>query len=105
VIEDLYRVLAPGGILIMREHDFRDTRSPSLLRTLTHSQVVRGVVGGSFYHFLDAIHVTSMAIAGEELSHSEGRNFYSHYRARFDWNDLLLDVGFQHICTNMHGID
>lgn len=105
VMEDLYRVLAPGGILIMREHDFRDMRTPTLLKTLSPVQVKYGIVDGPFYRFLDAIHVVSMAISGEDLSHAEGHEFFSHYRPRYEWHDMLADIGFTHICTNMHGIE
>lgn len=93
-IEDLYRVLAPGGLLILREHDFWDMRTPPTLKSENNVRVRNDVVNGSFYHFLDAIHISSMALVGDELSHSEGGSFYSHYRGRYDWHLMLQMAGF-----------
>lgn len=104
-LRELYRVLAPGGILIFREHDYRDLRSADTLLKSTPQEVRTEGHTNSFRHFLDAVHITSMAVSGEELSHAEGTGFWALYRTRYEWHTMLTEVGFSHVCTNMLGIN
>lgn len=133
IISELYRVLAPGGILILREHDYRDMTPTSILRmqkmhvyesqgvTLqvdplqeilgdTKSRIVLGE--DPFRHFLDAVHIVSMALYGENMHstalgqrRSKEPAFWSLYRARMEWHSLLQNAGFSHHCTVSAGFD
>lgn len=111
VLNELYRVLSPGGILILREHDYRDmTPASVLMKQKIHVDDVQGTtsntdttiyphtqyeIGGDPYrHFIDAIHIVSMAFTKEP-------SFWSQYRSSMEWNVMMQQAGFSHMCTNM----
>lgn len=132
ILRELYRVLAPGGVLILREHDYRDMTPSAILRQQKrHMNDPQGIVldidpmeeilgerphtigGDPFRHFLDAIHISSMALAGEDTrntdcagcGHSTSKEpaFWALYRARMEWHNMLQQAGFSHMCTVSQG--
>lgn len=134
-LRDLYRVLTPGGVLILREHDYRDMTSPVVLRKQKrHLNEPQGITldvdpldypfgstdayqgiytlgGDPFRHFLDAIHIASMALSGEDtrtdcggcIHTKDEPAFWSLYRARMEWHAMLQREGFIHMCTAAQG--
>lgn len=94
MLQDIHRVLAPGGIFIMREHDYLDNQfkwnsqlQPQLL-TVTERP---------FRQFLDSIHIVSMAFTDEPA-------FWALYRARREWDTMILDMDMLHMYSNMRDV-
>lgn len=81
-VRELCRVLAPGGILILREHDYRDNafiwdNGPKILSPENRP----------FRVFLDAIHVSAMAVSS---TGSIEPDFWSLYRGKNEWDAMVL---------------
>lgn len=93
-IDDLYHVLAPGGLLIIRETDYRDLTPISVLRQekmhIDHTQEEN-----PYRQYLDA----------SSLMMNNGRVIPGTYRSRMEWHCMLIKRGFKHICTSSPGLD
>lgn len=92
IIRELYRVLAPGGLLIMREHDYRDMTPSSFLRDTTIERSLYPCIFNGqcfppdnsdaewkyspnpFRNFLDAIHIAAAAVGGEDEVKGGGKS-------------------------------
>jgi len=101
ILKELYRVLSPGGIIIIREHDYIDmTYASSLHKQVSHTDDRQGITTqnhnivldtNKYRNFLDAIHIVSLS--------PEEDTFWALYRAKMEWHHLLLQEGFIHMCT------
>lgn len=94
MLKDIHRVLAPGGIFIMREHDYVD------IQFRWYSQLqpwLLNVKERPFRQFLDAIHIVSMAFTNEPA-------FWALYRARREWDTMILEMDMLHMYSNMRDV-
>lgn len=88
---ELLRVMEPGGILVVREHDS---------------------TGPAFAAFLDVVHYVYAGVVGDEITirpdhatadFEECRlQLTSHYRTREEWRTLLQKAGFRHLFDHDH---
>jgi ubiquinone/menaquinone biosynthesis C-methylase UbiE/ASC-1-like (ASCH) protein len=88
---EVFRVLAPGGILVIREHDS---------------------TGPAFAAFLDVVHYVYAGVVGSEIALRPGcasadfeecrRQLTAHYRTRDEWRTLLQRAGFKHLFDYDH---
>lgn len=103
LLSELHRVLAPGGLLFIREHDYRSMEDASSLmrRDIDRDHPIVTQKDDLYRQFLDAIHIASMAFSGEDAapSTSEHGGFWSLYRSRIEWHQMILSTGLSHVCT------
>lgn len=105
-IDDLYRVMKPGGLLVVREHDYINMTPPNdLLGLKTHKQVLETNITNVFRKFLDAIHIVAIPISDRNKEFTPvDRPFWALYRSRYNWQSMLESAGFVHMCTITNGI-
>jgi ubiquinone/menaquinone biosynthesis C-methylase UbiE len=77
-LEDLHRVMAPSGVVVVREHDVRDF---------------------TVQVFLDFVHAIYMSVVGREMTPERFAEVYSKgqfatYRPISAWKDVFASVGF-----------
>jgi ubiquinone/menaquinone biosynthesis C-methylase UbiE len=77
-IRELYRMLKPGGILIIREHD-----SP-----------IRQKEKEEFKQVLDVVHDIYDYIIDSEISWKNKEEYYSNYKSVKEWDNLMINAGF-----------
>lgn len=108
VLRELYRVLAPGGLLLIHESDYHDLIPVSILkRQMKHMNDPQGIVLDEqsypmgydpYRHFLDSVSIISSYFSDKDMN-----NLWSLYRSRMEWHSLLQDKGFIHLCTKADG--
>ncbi len=91
VLSEIYRILQPGGMLIIREHDFDGT--------------------DSMFAYLQLIHMFSIVRDSLDSLANELVSLQStHYRSRIAWTMILSDYGFElqkiigYDCNNTQGL-
>ena len=77
-IRDLYRMLKPGGVLILYEHD-----SPTRQKD---KEVFKQVI--------DVVHDIYDYIIDSEISWKNKEDYYSEYKSMKEWDNLMLKTGF-----------
>jgi ubiquinone/menaquinone biosynthesis C-methylase UbiE/DNA-directed RNA polymerase subunit E'/Rpb7 len=80
-IEELYRILSPGGYLLIREHDNEDTND-------------------YLVEALDMLHGFYEAVWNfpEKLENPDFPNkYYSNYKSNDEWSNMITRNGFTHI--------
>eukprot|EP01129_Flabellula_baltica_P011862 TRINITY_DN5265_c0_g1_i1.p1 TRINITY_DN5265_c0_g1~~TRINITY_DN5265_c0_g1_i1.p1 ORF type:complete len:846 (-),score=152.13 TRINITY_DN5265_c0_g1_i1:17-2554(-) len=77
-IREIYRVLRPGGVFIVREHDWDEESNPNLLPMLDVAHMVFNVVTG--------------------VSHRSERLERRAFRSIREWREIISSVGF---CDSM----
>lgn len=82
-ISELCRVLAPGGLLIVREHDYVD--DPVMWKD--GIPIILEPKDRPFRTFLDAIHVAAMAVSSTSGIEPE---FWALYRSMREWDAMIL---------------
>lgn len=82
-IKELCRVLAPGGLLVIREHDYVDE---SIVWSDDGMKVLEPK-DRPFRVFLDAIHVVAMATSS---TGSIEPDFWALYRAKREWDAMVM---------------
>lgn len=83
-IEEIYRILLPGGILIIQEHDARNENDK---------------IG------LDILHgMYSMVWCGKGKRENEHfcSNYFANYKSREEWEELICSKGFTCIGVSSH---
>lgn len=74
-----FRVLAPGGLLIVREHDLKDE---------------------PFGVYLELVHYLYASVLGDEVAADEfdpaATAIAAHYRPAGEWRDMITAAGFVH---------
>lgn len=89
LLSEISRVLAPGGILLMMEYDYRDMTPVSTLRSeKVHQEGINTTYPNPYRMYLDAIHM----IDKDPLP-------WSLYRSRFEWHQMVISSGIHHVCT------
>jgi len=73
MINEIYRVLRPGGLLVIREHNCES---------------------GDVSLVMDVVHGFYMQVWKEEKEIEDFRNFYSHYRSSREWKRIIENNGF-----------
>lgn len=82
IIEEIYRIMKPGGLLVLREHNFTNSKTLLSLLTIIHD----------FYDFVWAKNVTW-----------DNYPIYAKYKSNKEWDNLLKQKGFDEInCDNNH---
>lgn len=78
-LSEIYRILRPGGYLLIREHD---CRPPELAV------------------FLDVLHGMYASVWNEPRETNDFcTTYWAHYRTREDWHDVLKNSGFELVPT------
>ena len=78
-LDEIYRVLRPGGVLIMREHDARK-------------------IDPIFKIYLEVVHGLYATVLSTPLEMSPEdfvNDHYSNYRSKYEWISLLREHGFR----------
>lgn len=84
IIKEIYRVLKPGGLLVLREHDCRDEFDRMLI-DVEHS------IYETTLKQIDKINILKY------LSEYE-----AYYKSRTEWNTLLKDIGLENITDKVN---
>lgn len=96
-ISDIFRVMAPGGTFILREHDYKDMAN------------YRTDKENPFRDFLDAVHIVSMGITNDAYTGNNASSYadeiWARYRSRHEWHHLLSNAGFIHVHTDIFGVE
>ncbi len=86
VLQSIYDSMAPGGLIVVAEYDFRDENGMDI--------------------FLDAIHGVSDQIDGDDMSRHIGPEpTRTSYRTRFEWHTMFVDLGLEHMVTSMDSMN
>lgn len=84
-LAEVYRILAPGGILIIREHDCDPIKDPEMSMLL---DVLHGLYCISW----------NPLECQEDVNFS--KNYYAQYKSREEWTKIICDLGFIHQINN-----
>ena len=76
VLRDLYRIIKPGGMLLIREHN-----AP--------------IDNGAFKRVLDIVHDVYDYIIEAEMNWENKEDYYSNYKGYKEWELMLENVGFK----------
>lgn len=83
-ISEMGRVLKPGGLLIIREHDIDGEADPD---------------GRTFLDMLHGFYEVVWATTGHQENPNHVETYYARYKNRETWTQLITDAGFQRIET------
>jgi ubiquinone/menaquinone biosynthesis C-methylase UbiE len=82
MFREVSRILAPGGLVLVREHDSPNEMVDSLIN------IEHGI----------------FEVVLEELTDGEsfGKNYYGKYRTKREWRSMFANFGFTHLATTKH---
>ena len=83
-ISEMFRVLKPGGLLIIREHDIDGEADPD---------------GRTFLDMLHGFYEVVWATPGHQENPNHVETYFARYKNRETWTQLITDAGFQRIET------
>jgi ubiquinone/menaquinone biosynthesis C-methylase UbiE len=83
IIEEFYRIIAPGGIIVLREHDCRDEYDKMLI-DVEHS-----------------IYETTLKRNDKNSMCNYLSEYEAYYLTRTEWNSLFEEYGFKNITRNI----
>jgi len=91
MISEIFRVLQPGGVCVIREHDFpEDNQRADIKSGESRAE--------GFRHFLDVIHgLFSLVLSNPrevESSQSFCKEYFANYRSLRSWQLAMNNVGF-----------
>jgi len=84
-LKEIYRILEPGGILIIREHDIDSDND---------------VDGQVFLDILHGMYSVVWAKEGHQENKEHCNNYYAKYRSREYWTKLITSINFKNISTS-----
>ena len=84
LISEIYRVLKPGGIFLIREHDIE----------------INDLHGKIFLDILHGLYSVSWAKEGNQENPDFCNNYYAVYRSRENWNTMIEKYKFKLVTEN-----
>ena len=76
IIGEIFRVLKPDGLLLIREHDCRSAE---------------------FAVFLDVVHGIHTMVIPQTPKYASFRDYFARYRSRREWTRLIRALGFEEV--------